>query len=175
MGSPTDPFPSLLTLWLVGLGIRHLSIRPHCPTDQAHTLSDLAMDEESLTDLATLQQSLDRERAAYNRLLPSRAADCNGRPPLEAQPELLRPRCLYRPEWELALFDLRRVYDHLVTFTFQRKVSRSSQVSLGCQLHYLGRAWAGRTVTVRFDPQQGDWLFSAGTGVRYSKIVIEFR
>ncbi len=34
-GSPTDPFPSLLTLWLVGLGVRHIFIRPHCPTDQA--------------------------------------------------------------------------------------------------------------------------------------------
>src|SRR5438874_444012 len=34
-GQPTDPFPSLLTLWLRGLGVIHQFIRPNTPTDQA--------------------------------------------------------------------------------------------------------------------------------------------
>jgi len=169
VGSPTDPFPSLLTLWLVGLGVRHFRIRPHRPTDQAHvernhrTLSGFAMDEESLTDLDALQQSLDRERFLHNGLFPSRAGDCNGRPPLEAHPELLRPRRPYRPEWELALFDIQRVYDYLATFTFQRKVSTSGQVSLGRQVYSVGRAWAGHTLSVRFDPQRREWAFYVET------------
>ncbi|RLC83178.1 MAG: hypothetical protein DRI79_14220 [Chloroflexi bacterium] len=167
VGSPTDPFPSLLTLWLVGLGVRPLRIRPHRPTDQAHvernhrTLSNFAMDKEGLSNLDALQQSLDRERSLHNRLFPSRAGDCNGRPPLEAHPELLRPRRPYQPEWELALFDMQRVYDYLATFTFQRKVSTAGQVSLGSQVYYVGRAWAGHTLSVRFDPQQREWVFHA--------------
>jgi len=165
VGSPTDPFPSLLTLWLVGLGVRHLRIRLHRPTDQPHvernhrTLSGFAMDAESLTDLATLQQSLDRERSLHNELFPSRAGDCNGRPPLEAHPELLHPRRPYQPEWELALFDIQRVYDYLATFTFQRKVSTAGQVSLGRQVYSVGRAWAGHTLSVRLAPRQREWVF----------------
>lgn len=163
----TDPFPSPFTLWLVGLGIRHLLIRPHCPTDQAQVerthriLSQFALDEESQANLTALQQALDRERHLYNSLFPSRASDCHGRPPLEAHPELLQPRRSYRPEWELALFDLQRVYDFLATFTFRRKVSAVGQVSLGRRLYSVGRAWAGHSLVVRFDPRQGEWVFYA--------------
>ncbi len=164
-GSPNDPFPSRLTLWLVGLGICHFRIRPHRPTDQPHiernhrTLDDLAMDEESLTNLCSLQRSLDQERSLYNTLFPSRASDCAGRPPLQAHPGLLRPRRPYRPEWELALFNIQHVYDYLASFTFQRRVSASGQVSLGRQVYSVGRAWAGHTLVVRFDAQQHVWVF----------------
>lgn len=164
-GSPTDPFPSLLTLWLVGLGIRHRCIRPHQPTDQAQvernhrTLSNFALGEEGRTNLSALQQALDRERAIHNMHFPSRASDCGGRPPLEAHPELLHPRRPYRPEWELALFDIQRVYDYLATFTFQRRVSTAGQVSLGRQVYSVGRAWAGQSLLVRFDPRRREWVF----------------
>jgi hypothetical protein len=166
-GSPKDPFPSLLTLWLTGLGIRHRRIRPHRPTDQSQvernhrTLGDFAMDEGSLTDLTALQQSLDQERQTHNALFPSRASDCAGRPPLVAHPELLRPRRPYQPEWELALFAMQRVYDHLATFTFRRRVSTVGQISLGRQVYSVGCAWAGHTLSVRFDAQRCEWVFSA--------------
>jgi len=169
-GSPTDPFPSLLTSWLVGLGVAHRTIRPHCPTDQPHvernhrTLDNFALDEESLANVATVQQALGRERLMYNELFPSHASDCAGRSPVEAHPELLHPRRPYRPEWELALFDIQRVYDYLATFTFQRKVSATGQVSLGRQRYSVGRAWAGATLLVRFDPDQRQWIFLAEPG-----------
>lgn len=164
-GNPTDPFPSLLTLWLVGLGVRHFLTRPHRPTDQAQvernhrTLSTFALDEESQANPTALQQALNRERSLHNTYFPSRASDCGGRPPLEAHPELLRPRRPYRPEWELALFDLRRVYDYLATFTFRRQVSATGQISLGRKRYSVGRTWAGQSLSVRFDPQQREWVF----------------
>jgi hypothetical protein len=160
-----DRFPGSLTLWLVGLGVQHRFIRPRCPTDQPHiernhlTMDNLAMNEESLVNLTTLQQSLDYERSMYNSYFPSRASDCNGRPPLVAHPELLHPRRPYRPECELALFDLQRVYDYLATFTFERKVSEVGRVSLGRQLYSVGRPWAGCTVLAKFDPETGEWVF----------------
>ena len=33
-GNPSDPFPSWLSLYLAGLGIKHIFIRSHRPTDQ---------------------------------------------------------------------------------------------------------------------------------------------
>lgn len=168
-GGPNDPFPGKLTLWLVGLGVRHRFIRPGQPTDQPHvernhrTLDGLALDEQALEDCVHLQQSLDRERGVYNHLYPSHASDCAGRPPLIAHPELLCPRRQYEPDLELVLFDLQRVYDYLATFTFTRTVNSSAQVSLGRCMYSLGKKLVRerelKTVLVRFDPQQGEWVF----------------
>lgn len=166
-GSPTDPFPSLLTLWLRGLGVRHEFIRPHTPTDQPHTernhrtLDGLALNEDDLANLSAVQQALDRERHIYNHEFPARASDCAGRPPVVAHPELLQPRRFYQPDWELALFDLQRVFDYLATFTFERKANASGQVSLGRRLYSIGRVHAGKTVLVHFDAEQQQWVFSA--------------
>jgi transposase InsO family protein len=168
-GSPQDRFPGKLTLWLVGLGIAHRFIRPGCPTDQPHiernhrTLDNLALDEQAITDLDHLQAALDRERPMHNGHLPSRASDCNGRPPLGAHPELLAPRRPYRPELELALFDIQRVYTYLASFTFKRTVNAAAQVSLGNQPYYLGqrlvRERSLKTVLARFDSAQREWIF----------------
>jgi hypothetical protein len=168
-GGPNAPFPGQLTLWLTGLGIRHRFIRPGHPTDQPHvernhrTLAGWALDAQALTDGVHLQQSLDRERCVHNQAYPSLASDCAGQPPLTAHPELLKPRRPYAPELELLLFDLQRVYDYLATFSFTRKINASAQVSLGRQLYSLGKKLVRErqltTVRVRFDAQQGVWVF----------------
>jgi hypothetical protein len=168
-GNPTDPYPSQLTLWLVGLGVRHLFIRPGCPTDQPQIerghlmLDNFSFDEASLLNLATLQQTLDREREQYLRHFPSRASDCAGRPPLVAHPELCQPRRLYQPEQELALFNHQHVADYLATFTFQRKVSVTGQVSLGGYIYSFGRTYAGQDVFVRFDARTWQWVMLTKT------------
>jgi transposase InsO family protein len=173
-GGPNDPYPGQLTLWLVGLGIKHCFIRPGCPTDQPEiernhrTLDNFALDDEALSDAEHLQQALDRERGVHNHLFPSQASDCAGRPPLVAHPELLTPRRYYQPEHELALFDLQRVYDYLATFTFERKVSSSAQVSLGRRLYSLGKKLVREkeveTVLARFDAHHGQWVFLTEAG-----------
>ncbi len=164
-GGPNDPFPGHLTLWLVGLGIQHRFIRPGYPTDQPQTernhrtLDGLAMNPIDLATLEALQQALDRERSLYNTLFPSRASDCAGRPPLVAHPELLCPHRPYSREAELALFDLQRVYDHLATFTFERKVNAAGQVSLGRQFYSVGRSQSGNLVQVQMDAAHHEWIF----------------
>lgn len=172
-GGPNDPYPGLLTLWLVGLGVKHRFIRPACPTDQPHiernhrTLDDFALDELTLTDRSHLQQALNRERSVYNRLFPARASDCAGRPPLIAHPELLCPRRYYQPDLELALFDLQRVYDYLASYTFKRTVNVSGQVSLGRRMYSLGKKLVRdhqlKTILARFDPDQKEWTFLTET------------
>jgi len=175
-GAPTDPFPSLLTLWLVGLGIKHRLIRPGHPTDQPHiernhrTLDDWTFNDEDLSNLQHWQSALDRERATYNRAFPCHASDCAGQPPLVAHPESLRPRRAYQPEWELTLFDLQRVYDYLATFHLQRKVSANGQVSLGQQNYSVGRRRAGQTLQVRFDPQDVQWVFLSAEGEEIARL-----
>ncbi len=163
-GAPGDPFPSKLTLWLRGLGVKHARIRPHRPTDQPHvernhrTLDNFTMDKMSRASVPSLQQALDRERQTYNAHFPSRASDCTGRPPLTVHPELLQPRRPYQLDGELALFDLQRVFDYLATFTFERRVSANGTISLGRNFYSLGRLQAGKTLYVHCDPIKREWV-----------------
>jgi transposase len=168
IGNPSSDFPSLLTLYLVGLGIRHVFIRPGKPTDHAHverghrTLDNLAFNDEALLDVEHLQSALDRERQVYLLEFPCHASDCAGRPPLTAHPELLRPRRYYQPEMEPLLFSMQLVYDYLATFTFERMISNSGAVALTRQIS-IGRKYArqipDRRVLVRCDPVSHEWVF----------------
>ncbi|MGH2371334.1 MAG: integrase core domain-containing protein [Chloroflexota bacterium] len=166
VGNTTDPlFPSLFTLWLVGLGIQHHPIRPHRPTDQPHverhhrTLADFTCAQEDVADLAALQQALDRERHLYNHAFPARASQCQGRPPLQAYPALLQPRRPYHPQLELTLFSLPRVLDYLAQMTFTRKVSAQGQVRVGRARYSVGSRYAAQAVQVRLDSHALQWVF----------------
>ncbi len=175
-GSPGDPFPSRLTLWLRGIGVKHDRIRPHCPTDQPQverghrTLDDFTQDTDSRLDIVHLQHALDRERYLYNHVFPARASDCAGHAPLEAHPESLRPRRVYEPEWELALFDLQRVFDYLSSLVFARRVSPTGVVSLGRHLYSVGRPHAGKKVQVRCEPITHEWVYSETVQIDHQKI-----
>ena len=112
-------------------------------------------------DVEQLQAILDQAVHELNYKLPSDAKDCNGRPPVRAHPELLQPRNPFQPDRELALFDLTRVDNYLATFTWQRKVSQSGQITLGGrhQYYFVGHPYKGQQVAVRFDPQDRHFVF----------------
>lgn len=164
-GDPNEQFPSDLTLWLAGLGIQHRFIRPGHPRDQAQierthrTLDGLVLNASARQDVFHLQAALERERTLYNHVSACLASDCAGQPPLCAHPELLQPRRPYRPEWELVLFDVQRVYAYLSKVVLQRKVSQVGQVQLGGVRYALGRSHAAKTLQVQFDAQAAAWVF----------------
>jgi len=166
-GCPADEaFPTLFTLWLAGLGIAHHFSRPSQPTDQPQverghrTWNDYLTAPEPLPDIARLQASLDESRHAHNAELPSRAGDCNGRPPLQAHPEVNHVWRPYNPAAEPELFSLDRVDQFLSQFTWQYKVSSIGQVAIHDHVYYIGMASAGQRVDVRFDSTNRCFAFS---------------
>jgi hypothetical protein len=160
---PTS-FPMQLTLWWVGLGIEHRVVsspmRNGCIERGHRTLNERTLVDQHFDDADELQKQMDADWYELNAECPSRAKGCNGQPPLIAHPELLVPRRPYRPEWERDLFDLKRVDDYLATRTWIRTVSEIGQVSLGSQRYGLGKAWVGQTVSISFDPQQRQFIFT---------------
>ncbi len=154
----TNDFPKPFTLWLKGLGIAHLVIRPGRPTDQAEverchrTINDYAIIGNESTDLSTLQAILNQAVVELARELPSQAPGCSGQPPGQAHPELLQPGLTFSPEWEWAVFDLQNVDQHLAALCWTRKVNKSGQVKVAAKRYYIGRIYAGQEVEVRFDP-----------------------
>jgi hypothetical protein len=164
-GSCSQLFPSVFTLWLKGLGIEHLVTRPATPTDNAEverchrTVNDYAIIGNDQADFTQLQTILDQSVHELNYELPSRAEGCAGRAPIAAHPELLHPRRPFQPEHELAYFDLKRVDAYLATFTWSRLVGKTGQVEVGRHVYSVGRAWARRSVQIRFDPTDRYFVF----------------
>lgn len=165
-GSPGVDFPDRLTLWLVGLGIGHQFIRPGRPTDQGaverthRTMDGFAVHQQALTNCATLQTSLDKERRIHNERFPSRAGTCAGNPPLVVHPQLLYQPRPYRLEHEFTLFNIQSVAKYLAAFTFERKVNSSGQISLGRIRYHVGQKYAGCHVIVRFNDDTHEWVFT---------------
>jgi hypothetical protein len=165
-GRPCDgAFPSRFTLWLAGLGIKHLVTRPGKPTDNAEverchrTINDYAIIGNETTIPSQLQSILN---GAFHELLyelPSRAKDCQGRPPADAHPELFQRPRPFCPEHELAAFDLRRVDKYLASLTWPRRVGNDGRVRLGTERYFVGLAHAQREVLVSFDPADRHFVF----------------
>ncbi len=151
-------FPTDFTLWLKGLGIEHQIIPPARPTDNAEverchrTINDYAIVGNEKQLVEPLQALLDEAVKELVFELPSRAEGCAGRPPIVAHPELLYPPRLFRPDLELALFDLNRVDAYLASFIWSRHTGKNAQVSLGGNRYFVGRAYANRQISIRFDP-----------------------
>jgi hypothetical protein len=160
-----DAFPSTFTLWLTGLGIKHLvthQVTENAEVERCHrTVNDYAIvgnEEHSVTEL---QPILDQAVWELTYKLPSRAQGCAGRTPIAAHPELLHPERSFQPEHELDVFDLKRVDAFLATFTWTRKVGKTGQINLGGQRkrYSVGRAYARQEVAVRFDPADRHFVF----------------
>ena len=72
IGKPQGTFPSLFALWLKGLGIDHIVIRPGKPTDNAEverchrTINDYAVVGHEDADMAQLQHILDQAVYKHN-------------------------------------------------------------------------------------------------------------
>jgi hypothetical protein len=165
VGQAQGDFPSSFTLWLKGLGIEHLVIRPGRPTDNAEverchrTVNDYAIIGNEKADLDILQAILDEAVDELDFELPSRAKGCAGRPPVEAHPELLQAPRPFQPELELAYFDLRHVDTYLATLTWERTVGKTGQIDLGGHRYTVGRPYARRRVVIQFDPTDRHFVF----------------
>jgi transposase InsO family protein len=162
----SEAFPTLFTLWLIGLGIDHHFTRPGQATDQAHverehrTVFDWIEEPQPLANLEALQAALDQARYMHNQVLPSQAGDCRGRPPFQVHPEVLTPHRPYHLAVEFSLFDLNQVDQFLAQFTWSYRVSKVGQVDIADHMYQVGTAHAGQRVDVRLDPSDRHFVFS---------------
>ncbi len=169
-GAPQGDFPSLFTLWLVGLGVKHVVSRPHRPTDQSQverthrTLGDMAWKDTLYATIDQLQDALDDYRGRYNEELPVRAADCRGRPPLTVHPEAQHSGRPFHPHREDLLFDLHRVDAYLASLVWTRQVDTNGRASVGNRHYRLHARYAGQTVSVRFISDSRAFHFQAADG-----------
>lgn len=167
---PQAGFPSYLTLWLTGLGVRHETIdkgqvtQNGCVERYNRTYTNLVLRDGPYADVAELQQVSDSTVEFLNGVYPSRAGRCGSRPPLSAHPEAQTPRRVYREETEGEQLSLALVDAYLAQFVWRRTVGSRGQVALGGERYGLGIEYAGEVMEITFDPQDRSFVFTRVDG-----------
>ena len=175
IGAPNADFPSLFTLWLVGLGISHVTSRNRRPTDQGavernhRTLADMAWRDTPSSDVQQLQLRLDAMRQRHNSQLPLQAAACAGRPPLVVHPEAQHSGRFYHPASEWELFSMARVDAYLASRVWVRQICANGSLTLGSHKYSFGRAHAGQRASARFEPATRTFHFQLADGTELAQ------
>ena len=172
-----SPFPTRFHLWLLALGVDLVFGRPGQPTDQAtvershQTWAWQALEGQTFSEWDRLHAYLEQRRYFLNHRLP--CSTLGELPPLVASPEALQPRRLYRPEWEVELLDLSRVYVYLAKGQWFRQVSQVGTISLGQQTYGLGVAWKREQVDITFDLENEHLVCHSADGEQEKRLPLK--
>lgn len=167
-----SPFPSRLHLWLVALGIDVVFIDKQPPAAHAiierthQTMSKQALQGQPCSSQSELWYRLNERRAAINSRLPCRSLD--GQPPLSVYPQAAQAPRPYRLEWEEELLDLSRVDALLTSGRWFRQANRYGEFFISMQRYNQGKAHAGETLEITFDPVAHEFL-AKSQGSDFSK------
>ena len=157
-----SPFPTVLHLWLIALGVevRFIDKPPpaeHAVIERSHqTVTQQAIAGQHFSDGAALCDSLAQRLDFLNTRYPSRSL--GSLPPLVAHPAASHSRRLYRLEWEEDLLDMQRVFAYLTRCRWFRRSGPLGVFSLGSYRYGVGKAFANQTFEVTFNAQMVEWI-----------------
>ena len=150
-----SPFPSVIHLWLIGLGVqvRFIHKRPpleHARIDRHHqTIAGQAFEGQTFADVTALQRSLQARMLFLNQEYPTRALD--GQPPFQAFPQARHSSRIYGLDTEEQLLNMHRVYDYLQNGRWFRQVSSVGTFSLGGYGYNASTRFAEQTLEITFE------------------------
>jgi len=122
-----SPFPSVIHLWLIGLGVqvRFIHQRPpleHSRIERHHqTIAWQAFEGQTFADVTALQRNLQARILFLILEYPTRALD--GQPPFRAFPQARHSSRLYDLDAEEHMLNMQRIYDYLQSGRWFRQVS----------------------------------------------------
>jgi len=150
----TSPFPSIIHLWLIGLGVqvRFIHKRPpleHARIERHHqTIAGQAFAGQSFDNVTALQHSLQARMLFLNQEFPTRALD--GQPPFQAFPQARHSSRFYCLDTEEQLLNMQRIYDYLQSGRWFRQVSSVGTFSLGGHIYNVTTRFADQTLEITF-------------------------
>lgn len=150
-----SPFPSVIHLWLIGLGVQVRFIHKRPPLDHSRierhhqTIAWQAFDGQTFRDINELQRSLQARMLFLNQEYPTSAL--NGQPPFQAFPQARHSSRLYSPDTEEQILDMQRIDDYLQAGRWFRKVSAVGTFSLGGYTYNATTSRAEQTLEITFD------------------------
>jgi transposase len=150
-----SPFPSVIHLWLIGLGVqvRFIHKRPpleHAQIERHHqTIAGQAFEGQTFANVIALQRSLQARMLFLNQEYPTRALDRQS--PFQAFPQARHSSRLYYLEAEEQLLDMQRVHDYLQNGRWFRQVSSVGTFSLGGHIYNATTHFADQTLEITFN------------------------
>jgi len=150
-----SPFPSVLHLWLIGLGVqvRFIHKRPpleHSRIERHHqTIAKQSFEGQTFAELASLQRSLQARMLFLNLEYPTRTLD--GQAPFQAFPQARHSGRIYAPESEEQLLEMQRIYEYLKQGRWFRQVCAAGTFSLGGYGYNATRRFSGQTLEITFN------------------------
>lgn len=156
--------PSVLILWLIGLGIVPLFGRPRQSTDNAvversHGVLNAWVEPATCPNLTVLQARLDE----FVYLQRTRYPRADGRSRLEHYPDLLRISA-YRCEDEAQSWEVQRVVQYVARSRYTRMVEKNGRITLFTHEYSVGRAYAAQQVTAALDADTTEWVIEDRRG-----------
>lgn len=157
-----SPFPTVIHLWLValGVGVRFIHKPPpreHARIERHHqTIANQTVTGQTFTSVEQLQHNLRSRMLFLNQEYPSRALQ--GQSPLQTFPQAAHSGRPYRPEWEKDLLDLQRVDDYLAEGRWFRQTSTAGTFSLGAQRYNASSRLGEQTLEITFDPPTREFV-----------------
>ena len=165
----SSPYPTLLHLWLISLGIDVVFTRRHRPTDHAcvermhQTVMHQAVDGQDPISVEDLYECLGERLTFLNAVYPSRTLD--RRPPLVAYPQAQHSEREYRLEWEDEMIDMERVDAYLTPGKWFRRVCSTGRFWLGTYNYGVGKKWAKTTMEITFCRQTREFRCASADGL----------
>ena len=150
-----SPFPSVIHLWLIGLGVQVRFIHKKPPLEHARierhhqTIAGQAFADQIFADVTALQRSLQARMLFLNQEYPTRALD--GQPPFQAFPQARHSSRVYCLDAEAQLLDMQRIYDYLQSGRWFRQVSSVGTFSLGGHIYNATTHFADQTLEITFN------------------------
>lgn len=158
-----SPFPKLVHLWLIGLGVELCFIKK-APPQQNATVERSHQTMERQTILGQeygawkpLFRFCNHRREKLNTKLPNRML--GRKAPLQAFPDAVHSGREYNIEKEESMVDLKRVYPYLAKGNWFRKVSSTKTLSLGGEVYYLKDAEPRSQLQITFCNRSKKLLF----------------
>jgi len=150
-----SPFPSVIHLWLIGLGVqvRFIHKRPpleHARIERHHqTIAKQAFEGQTFADITALQRSLQARMLFLNAEYPTRALA--GQAPFQAFPQSRHSNRLFDLDAEEQLIEMQRIYEYLQKGRWFRQVSAVGTFSLGGYSYNATTHFAKQTLEITFD------------------------
>jgi hypothetical protein len=163
-GSKGD-FPTELGLWLIGLGVEMIWNRASRPqengvVERSQGTGNRWCEPGTCESPAALQARLDAMDRLHREVYPYRERLSR----LAYYPGLAHSGRPYSAGSEAEDWQWSRVVTHLSLYVGVRRVNQNGYASIYNRAYYVGVKFQGQDVTVTFDPETNEWIFSDPSG-----------
>jgi len=166
----SSPFPTMLHLWLIGLGIEMCLTPKGQPQKQgtverSHQTSSRQVlpPHKKFVNWSDLYQYCEYRRKRLNQDIPNRML--NGKAPMVAYPQARHSETPYCPKKEMDSFNMKAIRQYLALTEWYRRVSNNKTITLVNKIYSIGKAIPKEELKITYCIENDAYLFHNAKGL----------